>query len=43
MFVFAADDSGKVNMNMDKICAYQTLYECLETVVQVNGADFTIF
>ena len=33
MFVCAAGDSGKENMRQDKICAYQTLYECLETVL----------
>ena len=27
----------------DKICAYQTLYECLETCIKINGTYFSIF
>ena len=29
------EDSGKASMKQDKISAYQTLYECLETVTRL--------
>ena len=32
----------KGEYEQDKICAYQTLYECLETISKINGTDITI-
>jgi len=35
MFVYVEEDSGKVLIPNDKIAAYQTLYECLETITRL--------
>ena len=37
MFVCAEEDSGKANMETDKIAAYQTLYTCLINVAKLSA------